>query len=155
MKIFNVQFIIFYLFLICIYLQMYLEEKEVKIVYSLIEIFFFIFVEKIFDLGFLFKIKLVYSVRGDNCQDVIINVEGMICQLCVKFIEFKIFEVSGVLGIIVLLEKKQVYVQFNFGKVFVENIVVVIDNMGFEVSVYLITRDKGLIIKIGVEGMIC
>lgn len=96
---------------------MYLEEKEAKIAYSPTETSPPILAEKISDLGFPSKIKLVHPVRGDNCQDAIINVEGMTCQSCVKSIESKISEVSGVLGITVSLEKKQAYVQFNPGKV--------------------------------------
>lgn len=134
---------------------MYLEEKEAKIAYSPTETSPPILAEKISDLGFPSKIKLVHPVRGDNCQDAIINVEGMTCQSCVKSIESKISEVSGVLGITVSLEKKQAYVQFNPGKVSAENIAAAIDDMGFEASVHSITRDKGLTTKIGVEGMTC
>lgn len=134
---------------------MYLEEKEAKIAYSPTETSPPILAEKISDLGFPSKIKLVHPVRGDNCQDAIINVEGMTCQSCVKSIESKISEVSGVLGITVSLEKKQAYVQFNPGKVSAENIAAAIDDMGFEAAVHSITRDKGLTTKIGVEGMTC
>lgn len=132
-----------------------MEEKEAKIAYSPTETSPPIFAEKISDLGFPSKIKLVHPVRGDNCQDAIINVEGMTCQSCVKSIESKISEVSGVLGITVSLDKKQAYVQFNPGKVSAENIAKAIDDMGFEASVHSITRDKGLTTKIGVEGMTC
>lgn len=132
-----------------------MEEKEAKIAYSPTETSPPILAEKISDLGFPSKIKLVHPVRGDNCQDAIINVEGMTCQSCVKSIESKISEVSGVLGITVSLDKKQAYVQFNPGKVSAENIAKAIDDMGFEASVHSITRDKGLTTKIGVEGMTC
>lgn len=134
---------------------MFLEEKEAKITYSPTETSPPILAEQISDMGFPSKVKLVHPVRGDNCQDAIINVGGMTCQSCVKSIESKMLEVSGILGITVSLEKKQAYVQFNPGKISAESIASAIDDMGFEASVHSITRDKGLTTKIGVEGMTC
>ena len=134
---------------------MFLDEKEAKITYSPTETSPPILAEQISDMGFPSKVKLVHPVRGDNCQDAIINVGGMTCQSCVKSIESKVLEVSGVLGITVSLEKKQAYVQFNPGKISAESIASAIDDMGFEASVHSITRDKGLTTKIGVEGMTC
>ncbi|XP_061164353.1 copper-transporting ATPase 1-like [Saccostrea echinata] len=136
-------------------LPVFLEEKEAKITYSPTETSPPILAEKISDLGYPSKVKLVHPVRGDNCQDAIINVEGMTCQSCVKSIESKISEVSGVLGITVSLEKNQAYVQFNPGKISAEKIAEAIDDMGFDASIHSLTRDKGLTTRIGVEGMTC
>ena len=69
-----------------------------------------------------------------NTMEVLINVEGMTCQSCVKTIEINISKVPGVEHIKVSLEKKQALIVYHTDVTNPQSLCDNIEDMGFDVS---------------------
>jgi copper chaperone CopZ len=64
----------------------------------------------------------------------VLNVDGMTCDHCVTSIKQEIESQVGVLGVEVNLEKKQVIIELNATNANVEDLIVKITELGFQVK---------------------
>lgn len=66
-------------------------------------------------------------------EKVILNVDGMSCEHCVKAVNGAVGALPGVSGVAVDLESKTVAVDFDASKVSVEEIKAEIEDQGYDV----------------------
>ena len=92
-------------------------------------------------------------------QNVVISVEGMTCNSCVRTIEQKIGELDGVNSIAVSLKNKNAEILYSPSKIGAERLRIAIDDMGFEAKLIddgVCMSDKDIrTAVIRVEGMTC
>ncbi|WP_394237578.1 copper chaperone CopZ [Niallia oryzisoli] len=67
-------------------------------------------------------------------ENVILNVQGMSCNHCVKSIEGSVGELKGVSNVKVHLDTGTVDIVYNSNEVSIETIKKTIDNQGYEVN---------------------
>ena len=83
---------------------------------------------------------------------IIIDVEGMTCQSCVKSIESVISEHVGVINIKVSLENDNALIEYDSLQVSPEQLIEAISDMGFDA---FLPKDLNKKVTINVEGMTC
>lgn len=101
-------------------------------------------------------------------QNVVIGVEGMVCQSCVSNVQTNLSKMNGVVTITVSLADKNASVTYDSSVVSVEDLCTAIEDLGFEASCAvqeasgetLPTREgvEGGEVKtcyVGIEGMTC
>nr|XP_054755008.1 copper-transporting ATPase 2-like [Lytechinus pictus] len=97
--------------------------------------------------------------NGTPLSMVIVGIEGMTCQSCVRSIEDKIGAMQGVSSIKVSLQDKIADVKYMSSQIKAEDIRVAIYDMGFEAtlpeSFDVDTGDKNQTATLRVEGMTC
>ncbi|XP_052281912.1 copper-transporting ATPase 1-like isoform X3 [Dreissena polymorpha] len=143
-------------------IKVFLEANEAHVRYSPTETSPPIIADNIENLGFNTKVKAVTPV-SDPVEvtpaplpliDVVVHIDGMTCNSCVKNIEGVISKVDGVAGIKVSLDKKEGAVSFNPLKLTSAEIADKISDMGFDAYV-VGGKSNALIAKITVNGMTC
>lgn len=138
--------------------QVFLETGEAHVTYRPTETSPPIIAERIDDMGFPSKIKVVTPspeiTEPIPRLETVIHVDGMTCQSCVKNIEGNISKVAGVDSIKVSLEKKQAYISYNPLKLTPEEIADKISDSGFDAYVES-KKSNALIARIRVVGMTC
>ncbi|KAL3879476.1 hypothetical protein ACJMK2_031772, partial [Sinanodonta woodiana] len=105
-------------------------------------------------MGYSAKVEGVHSSDTLTEEDIVVNVEGMTCNSCVKTIEATIGDVDGIVSIRVSLEEKKAYIKHIPSKILAKQIAEKIDDMGFGAELVRIRSDSQ-VTKVNVEGMTC
>ncbi len=94
---------------------------------------------------------------GEEEEEVVIGVEGMVCHSCVQNIEMNIGKMRGVREVKVSLEGKNARVNYDPSLVNPREISDAIEDLGFESSLpKAVQRDeRKKVCTIGIEGMTC
>ena len=110
------------------------------------------------DMGF----DATVDDRRDTKEDtVIVYIEGMTCNSCVRSIEDRISGVEGVILIKVSLEDKLAQIQYQADRIDPKSLRDAIDDMGFEASldkptiIPVLSESHIVMTRIHVEGMTC
>ena len=114
---------------------------------------------------------LVSAALSQSSHVAIISVEGMTCSSCVKLIESTSSQTEGISVIKVSLKHKEVFIEFDPGKISAQQLATAIYDMGFDtrlVAAYTPSSPKdpssevfpSLVpgvecVVVGVEGMVC
>lgn len=105
--------------------------------------------------------------RTASEENVVIGVEGMVCQSCVSNVQTNLSKMNGVVSITVSLADKNASVTYDGSVVSVGDLCTAIEDLGFEASCAiqeassgetLLTREEGGEVKtcyVGIEGMTC
>lgn len=100
-------------------------------------------------------------------QNVVIGVEGMVCQSCVSNVETNLSKVNGVVSITVSLADKNASITYDSAVVSVDDLCTAIEDLGFEANCAIqeeaaaseaIPTSEGVEVKccnVGIEGMTC
>ncbi|KAL3879471.1 hypothetical protein ACJMK2_031767 [Sinanodonta woodiana] len=135
-------------------IKVLLEDNEAHIRYSPTEVSPPIIAEKIDEMGYSAKVKGVQSSDTLTEEDIVVNVEGMTCNSCVKTIETTIGDVDGIVSIRVSLEEKKAYIKHIPSKILAKQVAEKIDDMGFGAELVRMRSDSQ-VTKVHVEGMTC
>jgi len=124
------------------YVKVSLEDKRARIEYDPSKDTKEDLCEAICDMGF--DAFLDTNDSSSNVSRVVISVEGMTCQSCVKTITEFIGQKDGVHDIVVSLEEASATIQFDHSITNKEDLCEAIDDMGFDASLTLSsTNDTG------------
>ncbi|XP_052796287.1 copper-transporting ATPase 1-like isoform X2 [Mya arenaria] len=105
--------------------------------------------------------RLAKKSVGPKSKVCVIDIEGMVCQSCVKNIESNISDKSGVLSIKVSLEENNGKVTYNPNMTSAEEIAQMIDDMGFDAKVAGTEGNSALQVEstgtvtVSIKGMTC
>ena len=109
----------------------------------------------------LVRVPKKQEIKGKT-SSATISIEGMTCQGCVNNIQGYVGKQTGVLEVKVLLQEKTGYVLYNVDETTADEIVEIINNMGFdalltsgeEIKADNLTRDISKC-SIHIDGMTC
>lgn len=151
------------------HIKVSLEKKQAFIVYDANMTDPKTLCDNIEDMGFDASLSLCYSSDNDfdtiakrnnhtpADKQCIIDIEGMTCGSCVKIIENHISEQSGIIKIVVSLEKKNAIVKYDPNLWNPKSIAEAIDDMGFDADESrgdnLVALDMTKSVTISIAGM--
>jgi Cu+-exporting ATPase len=129
-----------------------LERKVALVTYNEFTITATKIIALIEDCGFDARIKPATSTTLDN---KVIRVLGMVCNSCVETIEGVLSEYTGIEEIQVSLEKETANITFQPDLITVETIIELIEDMGFEASLFSLDKTKMSRTTYSINGMRC